>query len=172
MSSSVTRQFLHLQGYLLIVLGLLAVAVAIHADSQAPDHIGVVHTLLLLLQTIGIATFGLGLFGIIVESKNWRDYFGTRLREIVVEQSICVAVGVTTMATVPAIQRRSRVVEQQFSSIWRSECRTGTERNRLDDFHVGELQYRDGIVKRIGDVNEFLMRVYCHGRRPSTDGFS
>ncbi len=49
---------------------------------QSPSY----HTLLELSKSIGIAIICFGVFGILVDTKNWRDYFAERLKEIVIEQ--------------------------------------------------------------------------------------
>jgi hypothetical protein len=40
-----------------------------------------------LVQAIGVTVFALGIINIIVETKDWRNYFESRIRDIVIEQS-------------------------------------------------------------------------------------
>ncbi len=39
------------------------------------------------LQTVGVALIGFGIFAMLLDTRNWREYFGKRLEEVVVRQS-------------------------------------------------------------------------------------
>jgi len=86
------RKIITQQGTLLSLLGMLVVFAAILWGTGANAELG--KTFFLWLQTIGITLFAFGLFSIIVESKNWRNYFESRLKEIVVDHSYLNSLGV------------------------------------------------------------------------------
>jgi hypothetical protein len=81
----------------LLLVGILLVLIAIHFGSPVPSTTNAAtppvavptigSTFFLLLQTIGISLIGFAIFSVLVDMKNWRDYFSSRLREIVVDQA-------------------------------------------------------------------------------------
>ena len=51
-----------------------------------PDDLSFWYSFLLFLQAIGIALIGFGFVGMILETKDWRDYFESRIKDIVIQQ--------------------------------------------------------------------------------------
>lgn len=72
-------------GILGTLIGVVIILLSLIFDS--PSNGPYLHTLVKLLDVIGIAIFAVALINILIETKDWSDYFGRRIREIVVEQS-------------------------------------------------------------------------------------
>lgn len=89
--------------WLLILTGIIAVFVSLYFHRETIDNLSQIpssltqaktiwcqsrgyNTFLDLIQSLGIALIGFGLFGILVGTKNWREYFAERLKEVVLEQ--------------------------------------------------------------------------------------
>jgi hypothetical protein len=78
-------------GILWIVVGLLAISVSLHLESihfnpanRDPSLLG---TCIKVLDVAGIGLLAIGVLNILLETRDWRNYFSKLLREIVVEQS-------------------------------------------------------------------------------------
>jgi hypothetical protein len=80
-----------------ILFGILLTLIALQLSANVQDRLSCLYTLALALQTIGIALFGFGLFSIIVNSRNWSEYFSNRLRDVVIEQSYLNDLDVDTL---------------------------------------------------------------------------
>jgi hypothetical protein len=88
---------LYRYGIVGLLIGLLLVFVSLYLDAllaekQAADALGthaagLAKILVKLLETLGVTIFGVGLLNIMLETKDWRHYFGGRMRELVVDQS-------------------------------------------------------------------------------------
>jgi hypothetical protein len=93
----VSKMKLYRYGIVGLLIGLLLVFVSLYLDAllaekQAADALGthaagLAQILVKLLETLGVTIFGVGLLNIMLETKDWRYYFGRRMRELVVDQS-------------------------------------------------------------------------------------
>jgi hypothetical protein len=63
------------------------------------------------LTTLSVALMGLGIFGILLDSKNWREYFGERLKEIVIDNSYLKTLDSGTLK-----QLQTSVLKAQFNN--------------------------------------------------------
>jgi hypothetical protein len=63
------------------------------------------------LTTLSVALMGLGIFGILLDSKNWREYFGERLKEIVIDNTYLKTLDVDTLK-----QLQINVLKAQFNN--------------------------------------------------------
>ena len=83
---NISRKLIRRDGLILILVGILLVWIESYCRvAYKPEH-DLSSAFLCFLETIGIALASLGLFGVIIDSASWREYFGDRLREIVIEQ--------------------------------------------------------------------------------------
>ncbi len=70
------------------LFGLFLVFVSLYAASDTlPQTVTIGTAIWALLKTIGITLFGFGFFTIIIETREWQQYFEKRLQHIVIEQS-------------------------------------------------------------------------------------
>src|SRR5262249_13526494 len=80
-------------GVALLILGLLAIFAslyfeALHLDPSHPiAEPTLIGTGIKLLDVAGIGLIATGILNILIETRDWRDYFSRLLREIVIEQS-------------------------------------------------------------------------------------
>jgi hypothetical protein len=79
-------------GIFMIVVGVLLVFISLYAEAATfdPAHINgptFVGTFIKLVDVVGIAIIAIGALNILLETRDWREYFSKLLREIVVEQS-------------------------------------------------------------------------------------
>jgi hypothetical protein len=78
-------------GIFWIILGLALIFASLFFEVQSSTNTLVSHsfseTILKTLDVVGIALFAIGLLNILIETRDWREYFAKALREIVVEQS-------------------------------------------------------------------------------------
>jgi hypothetical protein len=68
-----------------VLIGALCVFTAIHFGEPTTEATWK-STSLLVLQTIGISLIGFAIFSVLVDLKNWREYFSARLREILIDR--------------------------------------------------------------------------------------
>ena len=79
-------------GIAIILLSIILEAI-LAANFPLPPHSAysisgtVLQTTVKLLDVVGIAVLAVGLIHILIETKDWGDYFRARIREIVLEQS-------------------------------------------------------------------------------------
>ena len=69
----------------LFVVGGLALALAAHAVHALPGEI--LHAAAFLVETLGVAIIALGIVNVLIETKDWRNYFEKRLQAIIVNQA-------------------------------------------------------------------------------------
>lgn len=76
-----------------ILAGLLLILLSLYLDiPSAPMNAGieasrgVPHIAVKLLEATGAILFGVGLLNIMLETKDWRDYFEQRIRDLIVDQ--------------------------------------------------------------------------------------
>ncbi len=113
MIKSACNGFVRLRAIIMILIGLILLILSLYLGAAATSHAPVVQasggaatsalsassvaatswqtgrcyrTFLDLLASVGIAFVGFGIFGILLDTRSWRDYFGERLKEIVLEQ--------------------------------------------------------------------------------------
>ena len=78
----------YVYGVIGILAGLLLIATSIHFDpNTVPAQHGIGHATIKLLETIGVTLFGLGMLNLVLETKDWRDYFERRLQNLVLDQT-------------------------------------------------------------------------------------
>lgn len=70
---------------LLGITGILASAYL--SESLHPNSGSLMSAFASGLTTLSVAIMGYGIFGILLDSKNWREYFGERLKEIVIDNA-------------------------------------------------------------------------------------
>lgn len=63
------------------------------------------------LTTLSVALMGLGIFGILLDSKNWREYFAERLKEIVIDNAYLKTLDSSTLK-----QLQTSVLKAQFNN--------------------------------------------------------
>jgi septum formation topological specificity factor MinE len=63
------------------------------------------------LTTMSIAFMGIAIFSVLLDSKNWRDYFGERLKEVVIENSY-----LTTLDDIALKQLQTNILKVQFKN--------------------------------------------------------
>ncbi|MEY4590487.1 MAG: hypothetical protein RL497_2563 [Pseudomonadota bacterium] len=86
------------QAIIVMLLGAFAViASAFCVQSFTPEAATVSWALLEGLSTIGIAFVGFGFFGLLIDQKNWRDYFSERIKEIVIEKEYLTSLDASTL---------------------------------------------------------------------------
>jgi hypothetical protein len=81
-------------GFAGILVGLLLVFASLYFEillvgppvSAQHSAAALGHTALKLLEVLGVAIFGIGFLNIMLETKDWRDYFEDRIKHLVVEQ--------------------------------------------------------------------------------------
>jgi hypothetical protein len=84
--SRVRRKFSYVYGLFLLLIGIIFILVSLHWDVSSETS-STQHTLLTLLQTLGVTTFGVGILNIVIEMKDWRSYFEERVKNVIIEQS-------------------------------------------------------------------------------------
>jgi hypothetical protein len=84
--NNLLRTLIQQQGIIAILVGLILMGSKIYIHESCKPTLEIFCALLSLVEAIGIALVGFGFFGIIIDTRNWRDYFGSRLREVVIEQ--------------------------------------------------------------------------------------
>jgi hypothetical protein len=91
------------------VIGIFAAAYAAEAVDPKGGTFGA--SLINGLTTLSVALMGLGFFGVLLDSKNWREYFGERLKEIVIDNSYLKTLDQTTLK-----QLQTSVLKAQFKN--------------------------------------------------------
>ncbi|WP_196795124.1 hypothetical protein [Mariprofundus ferrooxydans] len=87
MSESKTKQTITLLTIIVLMVGIIGVLTSAYfAESMNPAPGSFRSAFATALTTISIALFGFGLFSFALDTKNWREYFSERLKEIVVER--------------------------------------------------------------------------------------
>jgi hypothetical protein len=74
-------------GLVWVLGGLLLTAASLYAPIEIKNPDTLTTTFISLVQTVGIAVFALGILNLVIETKDWRDYFEQRIQHIVVEQA-------------------------------------------------------------------------------------
>jgi hypothetical protein len=75
-------------GIISIIIGLLISFIGLYlGEIIDPESPKVVFTLLSLMNTVGIALVGFGLFNIILNIKDWTEYFESRIKNIFLDAS-------------------------------------------------------------------------------------
>ncbi|MBN9086378.1 MAG: hypothetical protein J0J01_05680 [Reyranella sp.] len=67
------------------VLGGIVLALVAHVFHTERGSIA--HAVVFLSETLGIAFIALGIINVLIETKDWRNYFERRLQDIVIEQT-------------------------------------------------------------------------------------
>jgi len=76
------------QAYILILLGIIGVIVSIYyVQCESPKSTTPAWIFSEALSTLSIAFVGFGFFGLLLDARNWKDYFSERVKEIVIENS-------------------------------------------------------------------------------------
>jgi hypothetical protein len=70
-----------------VLFGLLLIAASLYAPIEIKNPDPLTSTFISVVQTVGVTVFALGIFNLVIETKDWRDYFEQRIRQIVIEQS-------------------------------------------------------------------------------------
>lgn len=102
MNKTIEETVIRNHAWLLIFIGIISVFAALYFYRETIDLSQIAssvtqaknichqsrgyNTFLDLIKSLGIALIGFGLFGILVNTKNWREYFAERLKEVVLEQ--------------------------------------------------------------------------------------
>lgn len=82
------RKIINYQAVVLILVGVIAIFVTLYLYSTNEyENISLINILIMTVQTLAIALIGFSLFGMLLDTKNWRDYFGERIREVIMQQS-------------------------------------------------------------------------------------
>jgi hypothetical protein len=106
--------------------------------------IGLAELVVRLIETIGVTLFGLGLLNIVLETKDWRDYFEKRLRDLIVQQSY---VSILDQDALNALQ--TNVLKAQFK-----DQKIDHEGSFLNYFHSNLHRYiaepyRDAVTSEV-----------------------
>src|ERR1700730_3162650 len=80
-------------GIFWIIVGVLLIFASLYFESQLSEIVHPSHnpsfigTCIKALDVVGVALLAIGALNILLETRDWRNYFAELLREIVVEQS-------------------------------------------------------------------------------------
>ncbi len=96
-----------------IVLGICLVFIALYTENRIASHHPnlFIFTVVKALDVVGIAVFAIGFLNILIETKDWREYFGERLREVVLQQTYLRTLDREALATL-----QTNVLKAQFKS--------------------------------------------------------
>lgn len=112
MSKSDSKEKIQLTTLIALLIGVIGVfAAAYAAETIKPDVGSIGASLINGLTTLSISLMGLGIFGILLDSKNWRQYFGERLKEIIIENSYLKTLDASTLQ-----QLQTSVLKAQFNN--------------------------------------------------------
>lgn len=101
-----------LQASIVIVLGALAVlSVAYYKVAMKPSSGDLSWLFAESLGMIAIAFVGFGFFGLMLDAKNWRDYFSERLKQVVIENDYLGSLDEETLKSL-----QIRVLKAQFKN--------------------------------------------------------
>ncbi|WP_086930657.1 hypothetical protein [Agarilytica rhodophyticola] len=85
---SSAKEMIKLKSVVTFLIGLIGVfASAYWMEASQPSPGSLTNSAISSLTTLSIALMGIAIFGVLLDSKNWREYFGERLKEVVVENS-------------------------------------------------------------------------------------
>jgi|SRR5215471_6708273 len=120
---SQTALFWILVGVVLIFLSLILEASffgldgtvsAEHRSSAAQIGLNALHSLIKLLDVVGIACLVLGLIHTMIEAEDWSDYFRQRIREIVMDHSYLRTLDKASLSTFHASVLKAQFGDQQI----------------------------------------------------------
>ncbi len=86
--SNKTKQIISLSTVLIMFVGALGVfAAAYYSEARAPSPGSFAYAFVAGLTTLSVALVGFGIFSFALDTKNWRDYFSDRIKEIVIDSN-------------------------------------------------------------------------------------
>lgn len=107
-----TKQNIFLTTLLIIIVGFLGImSSAYFAESTSPQIASLASAFATGLTTISVALIGFAIFSLALDTKNWRDYFSDRLKEIVIEQDYLKGLDEDTLKTL-----QTSVLKAQFKN--------------------------------------------------------
>jgi hypothetical protein len=95
-----SRNIIRQQGIICILVGFLLIITECYIHVTCKPEKDLYIAALSFLETIGIALAAFGLFSIIIDSGSWREYFASRLRDIVIEQNYLDGLDVDTLKSI------------------------------------------------------------------------
>lgn len=125
------RKLIQYQGTIFILVGLLLVGSESYIRVSCKPQNDLFITILSFIETLGIAIAGLGFFGIILDTRNWREYFGNRLRDVVIQQDYLNGLDIDTLKSL-----QIKVLKAFFH-----DDKIDKEGSFLNYFHLSLHQY-------------------------------
>src|SRR5208282_4560517 len=126
-----SRNIIRQQGIICILVGFILIITECYIRVTCKPENNLFIATLLFVETIGIAIAAFGLFSIIIDSGNWREYFGSRLREIVIEQNYLNGLDVDTLKSI-----QTKVLKAFFN-----DDKIDREGSFLNYFHLNLHRY-------------------------------
>ena len=112
MANSDSKVKIALTTIIALLTGLVGIFGAAYlSESMKPASGSLLSAVSSGLTTLSVALMGLGIFGILLDSKNWREYFGERLKEIVIDNSYLKTLDSGTLK-----QLQTSVLKAQFNN--------------------------------------------------------
>jgi len=170
LAQSDSKEKIQLTTVIVLLVGVVGIfAAAYVAETTDPSNGSLSASLINGLTTLSIALMGLGIFGVLLDSKNWREYFGERLKEIVIDNSYLKTLDTSTLK-----QLQTSVLKAQFNNQQIDKDGSFLEYfNRHLHKFISE-PYREDVstevlMKKIPDGSDYLVtdkvRYVCRASR-------
>jgi hypothetical protein len=145
---SKTKHIITLTTLLIMLIGVFAIfAAAYYAVVESPSPGSFSNTFASGLTTLGISLIGFSVFSFALDTRNWRDYFSERIKEIVIDNNYLEMLDPETLKTLQV-----NALKAQFHN-----PRLDNEGGFLNYFHVNLHRYISEPYRE--DVStEILMR--------------
>lgn len=112
MQSDNSRQKIELITIIALLLGAIGIISSAYlSESMSPASGSLLSAFASGLTTICVSLIGFGIFGILLDSKNWREYFAERLKEILIDNSYLKTLDPNTLK-----QLQTSVLKAQFKN--------------------------------------------------------
>lgn len=69
-----------------VLLGMLVTFLALYLEAATGAQGELLKAVIGLLQTLGITLVGMGIFNVLIETRDWRDFFEERIKSILINQ--------------------------------------------------------------------------------------
>ena len=112
MSREKTRTIANLTTLIIIFIGVIGViSSAYFASSTNPTAGSFASAFASALTTLSIALMGFGIFSLALDTKNWKEYFGERIRDVVIENDY-----LSTLDPEALKEIQTRLLKAQFKN--------------------------------------------------------
>ena len=145
-----TTKIVHLLTILIIAIGCIGVlAAAYFTEKISPAPGTFSNAFAAALTTISVALIGFGIFGFALDTRNWKDYFAERIKEVVIENDYLNTLEQDTLKEI-----QTRLLKAQFKN-----QAIDKEGSFLNYFHLHLHRFISEPYRE--DVStEVLMRTY------------